>query len=52
VEGHCYDITDALDATSERLADVSLDSWISDPRERRFAIHPRFVTGRQLWELA
>jgi nitroimidazol reductase NimA-like FMN-containing flavoprotein (pyridoxamine 5'-phosphate oxidase superfamily) len=51
VEGQCFDITDALDTTSERLRELSLHSWLSDPRERRFAIHPRFMTGRQLRRL-
>jgi nitroimidazol reductase NimA-like FMN-containing flavoprotein (pyridoxamine 5'-phosphate oxidase superfamily) len=47
VEGLCYDITDTLDATSERLRELSSESWISDPRDRWFAIRPRFMTGRR-----
>jgi nitroimidazol reductase NimA-like FMN-containing flavoprotein (pyridoxamine 5'-phosphate oxidase superfamily) len=49
VEGLCHDITEAIDATSERLRNLSLVTWMPDQREPGwFAIRPHSMNGRQL----
>ena len=48
VHGYLYDITDTMDATSERLRRIPLETWAPDPRDRWFEIRPYGMTGRRV----
>jgi nitroimidazol reductase NimA-like FMN-containing flavoprotein (pyridoxamine 5'-phosphate oxidase superfamily) len=48
VQGSGSDITDALDAESERLRALHLDCWAPEGRDRWFKVVPSVVTGRYL----
>jgi len=48
VQGTARDIGDAIDATSERLRQLSLVTWAPGRRDRWFEVRPDKVTGRRL----
>jgi len=48
LQGLAYDIGDTIDATSERLRQLSLMTWAPDRRQRWFQIRPDKITGRRL----
>jgi nitroimidazol reductase NimA-like FMN-containing flavoprotein (pyridoxamine 5'-phosphate oxidase superfamily) len=48
VHGYLYDITDTMDATSERLRRRPLVTWAPTPRDRWFEIRPYRIAGRRL----
>jgi len=48
VHGFGRDITDAVDADSERLRALHLDCWAPEGRDRWFKVVPEAVTGRYL----
>ena len=47
VEGIGNDVTDALDATSERLQAVAVAPWAPGPKPRLLRIDVRTITGRR-----
>lgn len=47
VEGIGNDVTDALDATSERLQTVAVAPWAPGPKPRLLRIDVRTITGRR-----
>lgn len=47
VEGMGYDVTDALDATSEHLQAVPVTPWAPGPKPRLLRIDVRTITGRR-----
>jgi uncharacterized protein len=47
VEGIGYDVTDALDATSEYLQSVPVTPWAPGPKPRLLRIDVRTITGRR-----
>jgi hypothetical protein len=47
VEGIGNDVTDALDATSERLQSVPVAPWAPGPKSRLLRIDVRTITGRR-----
>ncbi len=53
VHGHADNISDTIDATSERLRRLALVTWAPDERPRWFVIRPNSITGRRLrvWPL-
>jgi nitroimidazol reductase NimA-like FMN-containing flavoprotein (pyridoxamine 5'-phosphate oxidase superfamily) len=52
VHGRADNITDAVDATSERLRQRSLTTWAPGRRDQWFAIRPQDITGRRLRDLS
>jgi nitroimidazol reductase NimA-like FMN-containing flavoprotein (pyridoxamine 5'-phosphate oxidase superfamily) len=48
VQGRADDISDAIDANSERMRRLSLVTWAPGTRHRWFRIQPDKVTGRRL----
>ena len=48
VHGRAEGISDAIDATSERIRRLVLTTWAPGERERWFTIRPVTITGRRL----
>jgi uncharacterized protein len=48
VRGRAEGISDAIDATSERIRRLVLTTWAPGERERWFTIRPVTITGRRL----
>lgn len=48
VRGRAYEITEAVDRTSERLQQVPNRSWAPGPKGHLLMIHAEQVTGRRL----
>jgi uncharacterized protein len=48
VRGRAEGISDAVDATSERIRRLVLTTWAPGERERWFTIRPVAITGRRL----
>jgi nitroimidazol reductase NimA-like FMN-containing flavoprotein (pyridoxamine 5'-phosphate oxidase superfamily) len=48
VHGHADDIGNAIDATSERLRQLTLITWAPGGRHRWFVVRPEAITGRRL----
>jgi nitroimidazol reductase NimA-like FMN-containing flavoprotein (pyridoxamine 5'-phosphate oxidase superfamily) len=48
VRGRADDISDAIDATSERLRRLQLVTWAPGGRHNWFVIRPHAITGRRL----
>ncbi len=48
VQGRAYDISDGVDANSQRMRRLSLVTWAPGARHRWFRIKPDKVTGRHL----
>ncbi len=47
VQGMGYDVTDAVDQTSEHLQSVPLSPWAPGPKGRLLRIEAKTVTGRR-----
>jgi uncharacterized protein len=51
LQGLAYDIGDTIDATSERLRQLSLNTWAPGGRQRWFQVRPDKITGRRIRSL-
>ena len=48
VQGHAFDVTEALDEISEMVRRLPVDPWASGDKAAWIRIEPRLITGRRL----